>query len=273
LIGLSLLLGLPATQAWSQPSKRAAERKAEKVNVEELRRALASRQEGRVVGALNRVKSSPDQGKDLAPDVEKLLAKGSTLKVTLNALRALAAVGGPSSSKAIAPYVQHRTPSVRHTAAKALSNTKGPAAVSTLRAALRSPDKEIRNIAASGLGGLKDKAALGDLFEALDHRVYAAAVSIGKLCGPAECVKFMERLRKVQLDVMISGTDEILFRAEVDEKTKLSIVKALAELQTLPATDYLADVYKRWPKDGNKSLKKAIGDAVEDNGGELGEEE
>ena len=74
LIGLSLLLGLPATQAWSQPSKRAAERKAEKVNVEELRRALASRQEGRVVGALNRVKSSPDQGKDLAPDVEKLLA-------------------------------------------------------------------------------------------------------------------------------------------------------------------------------------------------------
>ena len=270
-IGCSLLLGTPLPCAWSQQK---SERQAEKLDVEELRQDLASRQESRVLGALGLVKSAPAQAKELTPDVERLLTKGTTLKISLNALRVLGDLGDVRSSKTIAPYVRHRSPNVRQTAASALLKTKGPAAIATLRAALRAPDPEVRNIAARGLGSLGAKEALADLFQALDHRVFAASVSIGRLCGPAECMEFMGRLGKLQLGVITSGTDEILFRpaSEIDEKTKLDVIQRIAALRTLPATEYLIEVYKRWPKDASPSLKKALGDAIEDNGGDLGED-
>lgn len=274
-LGLGLAGGSPTSVAWAQASKHQSEPKAEVLKLDELKKDLESRQESRVVGALEVVKRSPDQGKPLAPDIERLLATGTTLKISLNALRVLGALGQERSSKTIAPYVRHRAPSVRQTAATALLKTKGPDAVVALKAALRGSDRDVRDIAARGLGDLKDKAVLPDLFQALDQRVFAAAVSIGKLCDPANCKKFMGQLKKLQLEVITSATDEILFRpeAEIDEKTKLEIVEQIADLRTLPATEYLIDVYKRWPKEGSKSLKKAIGDAVEDNGGDLGDDE
>ncbi len=275
LIGVGLVCASPASIAWAQASKKKSEQQAEKLNLEEVKKDLASRQESRVVGALNLVKSAPTQAKELAPDVERLLSRGSTLKIALGALSALGDLSEPSSSKAIAPYVRHRSANVRQTAAHALVRTGGPDAVIALRAALRAPDPQVRDIAARGLGNLKAKDAVGDLFQALDQRVYSAAVSLGKLCSPAACLKFMDRLGKVHLEVITSGTDEILFRpaTEVDEKTKLQVIEKLAGLRTTPATEYLADVYRRWPKDGSKSLKKALRDAVEDNGGDLGEDQ
>src|SRR5690606_8413506 len=213
-------------------------------------------------------------GKELAVDAEQLLSKGTTLKITLNALRVLVSLGEQRSSKVIALYVQHRTGSVRQTAASSLVQTWGPDAGSTLKRELRGPNARVRNIAARGLGTLGARETLGDLFDALDHRVYAAAVSIGKLCAPSQCMKFMEGLKRLQLEVITSGTDEILFRpeGEVDEKTKLAIIESLGGLRTQPATQYLIDVYKRWPQEGSKTLKTALRDTVEDNGGDVGDE-
>jgi HEAT repeat protein len=268
-------LAVPLSTAKAEQPKRPGQQ-AEKLDLESIKRDLGSHQESRVIGALDQAQSSPAQAKELVAEIEKLLAKGTTLKITLSAIRTLSAVGDPRSSRVIAPYVRHRTQSVRQNAATALLSTKGPDAVVALRAALRASDPGVRDIAARGLGGLGAKDALPDLFEALDHRVFAAAVSIGKLCAPAECLKFMDRLGKLQLEVLTSGTNEILFRpdSEVDEKTKLEIIGRIAALHTRPATEYLIDVYKRLPKKGgSKSLKKALGDAVEDNGGDLGEDE
>lgn len=278
LLGLGVALNMPIESGWAQTSKRKADRKAEqqaeKLDLAEAKKNLASGQESRVVGALDQVKQAPTLGKTLAPDVEVLLSKGTTLKITLNAISVLGALGEVKSSSVIAPYVKHRSPSVRQAAATALLRTKGPDAVEALRAALRSQDPAVRDVAARGLGDLKAKEALPDLFQSLDQRVFAAAVSIGKLCEPADCMKFMGQLKKLQLEVITKGTDEILFRptSELDDATKLAVIEPIAALRTLPATDYLVAVYKRWPKDGSKSLKKKLGEIIEDNGGDLGDE-
>jgi HEAT repeat protein len=217
---------------------------------------------------------APVQGKPLAPDVEAVLQQGSTLKVTLAGLRALGALASESSSAVVAPYVQHRTATVRRTATTALLKTKGPVAVTWLRKALRSPDAQVRAIAARGLGDLDAKSALDDLFQALDRRVFEAAVSIGKLCDVRTCMQFLGRLGALQLEVITSGTDQILFRpvAQVDDKTKMAVIERLAALRTRSGTEYLADVYRRWPKAGSAMVKEALKDAVEDNGGDLGED-
>lgn len=275
LLGLGVALNMPIGTSWAQTSKRKSEQQAEVLDVTETKKNLHSGQESRVLGALDQLKQAPTLGKPLASDVEELLAKGTTLKITLNSLGVLGALGEAKSSRVIAPYVRHRSGPVRQVAANALLQTKGPDAVEALRGALRSSDPEVRDIAARGLGDLKAKEVLPDLFQSLDQRVFAAAVSIGKLCDPSECMKFMEQLKKLQLEVITSGTDHLLFRpaSEVDDKTKLAVIEKIAELRTMPATDYLVSVYKRWPKDGSKSLKKELGEVIEDNGGDLGEDE
>lgn len=272
-LGLQLAIAAPAATAWAQ-GKTTSGAKAPILDLEELKKDLESRQEARVLGALNSVKAAPEQAKPLAVDVEAVLKKGSTIKVTLAALRALTALATESSSAAIGPYVQHRTPTVRRTATTALLKTKGTVAVTWLRRALRSPDAQVRSIAARGLGDLDAKAALDDLFQALDRRVHEAAVSIGKLCDVRACMKFVGRLGSLQLEVITSGTDEILFRpaTEVDDKTKMAVIDRIAGLRTRSATEYLADVYRRWPKTGSPMVKEALKDAVEDNGGDLGED-
>jgi len=283
LLGLGVALNMPISTSWAQTSKRKSEQQAEKLDAAEAKKNLQSGQESRVIAALDQLKQAPTLGKPLAPDVEALLNKGTTLKITLNALGVLGALGEASSSRVIAPYVRHRSGPVRQTAANALLKTKGPDAVEALRGALRSADPEVRDIAARGLGDLKAKEVMPDLFQSLDQRVFAAAVSIGKLCEPADCMKFMDQLKKLQLEVITSGTDHLLFRpaSEVDDKTKLAVIEQIAALRTMPATDYLVSVYKRLPKegkkalkkDGNKSLKTELAEIIEDNGGDLGDDE
>jgi HEAT repeat protein len=273
-VAAALVALLPTTVAYGQAQPKAGPQ-APLLDHDELKKDLASKQEGRVLGALSRVQAAATQAKPLAPDVEALLAKGSTIKVTLSALRALSALASESSSAFVAPYVQHRLPKVRRTAATTLLKTKGPVAVSALRAALRSPDARVRAIAARGLGDLDASSALDDLFKALDHRVDEAAVSIGKLCDVPACMKFVGRLGALQLGVITSGTDEILFRPaeQVDDKTKMAVIERLASLRTRSGTEYLADVYRRWPKTASPMVKEALKDAVEDNGGDLGEDQ
>ncbi|HEU5073993.1 MAG TPA: HEAT repeat domain-containing protein, partial [Polyangiaceae bacterium] len=211
-LGLGVALNMPIGTSLAQTSKRKSEQQAEALDVTEAKKNLQSGQESRVIGALEQLKQAPTLGKPLAPDVEQLLTKGTTLKITLSALTVLGALGEPSSSGVIAPYVRHRSGPVRLVAANALLKTKGRDAVEALRAALRSSDAEVRDIAARGLGDLKAKEVTPDLFQALDQRVFAAAVSIGKLCDAAECMKFMGQLKKLQLEVITSGTDHLLFR-------------------------------------------------------------
>jgi len=271
--GLVLAVQAPPATAWAQGAAK-PKTSAPILDVEGLKKDLQSRQEARVLGALNTIKAAPTQGKPLTQEVETVLQKGSTIKVTLAALRALGALGSESSSAVVAPYVQHRSATVRRTATSALLQTKGPVAVTWLRKALRSPDAQVRAIAARGLGDLDAKAALGDLFQALDRRVFDAAVSIGKLCDVPSCMQFVGRLGALQLEVITSGTDEILFRpaAQVDDKTKMAVIERLAALRTRSGTEYLADVYRRWPQTGSAMVKEALKDAVEDNGGDLGED-
>jgi len=273
---------MPIGTSWAQTPKRKSEQQAEKLDVAEAKKNLQSGQESRVIAALDQLKQAPTLGKPLAADVEGLLTKGTTLKITLNALGVLGALGESNSSRVIAPYVRHRNGPVRQVAANALLKTKGPDAVEALRGALRSADPEVRDIAARGLGDLKAKEVMPDLFQSLDQRVFAAAVSIGKLCEPTECMKFMDQLAKLQLEVIQSGTDQLLFRpaSEIDDKTKLAVIERIAALRTMPATDYLVSVYKRLPKDGGKvakkdakSLKKELAEIIEENGGDLGEDE
>lgn len=232
------------------------------VDTEALKKQLQSGKEADILKALQTIQDNGDPA--LAPLVNDFLRSGSTPKATEVALVTAGNLKDASSSEAIAPYVQHRSASIRRQAALALLKTRGPIAVATLRRALRSSDAAVRGIAATGMGNMGAKEAVSDLMQALDHGVAEAAGSIGQLCAPTECEQFAERTGRLTLDILTSGFDQILFRpsADMPDDEKIRVIGRLRELGTKEAAKFLTDVADRWPKEWTGKVKESLDLAI-----------
>jgi HEAT repeat protein len=243
-------------------TKAAAPKPLDKKAVKALQAKLAgSPQE--MVEALVAAQAAGPPAAALAPDIEALVRRGSNGAILETALGALGALGAPSSSAVLRPYVQHRVPAIRRAAVRALVATKGPEAAAAFREGLRSGDGQVRGFSATGLGAIGAADALPDLFLALDRNVPEAAASIGQLCGLEDCKRFTARLGKLGFDVMTSGIEPILFRQPpLAEDALVEIVTAVRDLGTPEARRYLADVGARWPANGSKKVKQTLEGAV-----------
>lgn len=257
----------PAPAAGKGQAKGKAKVAAEPVLDEKLAQAvvakLASNDATQVLEGLTAAQAGGAVAAPLAPAIEALLVRGTTLPLAKAAIETLGAIGAASSSAALRPYVRHRVPELRRAAARALGSTRGPEALAAFRDGLRSPDAQVRGFSATGLGNLWAAEALPDLFLALDHNVTEAASSIGLLCTVETCEKFLARLGTLPLDVMTSGIDPMFFRPKPFPEEKLvDLVGRLRELGSPEAGRYLADVLGRWPVAGSKRVKQSLESAI-----------
>jgi hypothetical protein len=256
-----------ATPALVTSTRGAAAEEKTKLDVEALLAEVRSGDRARMLAAIEAVEDAKDPAG--APVLELVLSRGATAEVLAAALEAAGKIRVESTSALIAPYVRHRTASIRRAAAKALLKTGGPAAVKALTDGLRSGDAIVRGLAATGLGTLKARESLPDLFLAFDHGVAEAAASIGLLCEPEECERFASMTGKKPFDIMVSGFDQILFRPPKDmpDEQKIRLVGRMRELGTADVGKYLADVADRWPKGWSKKVKQALEAAAKAAGG------
>jgi hypothetical protein len=242
-----------------------------------LAQKLASGDPEQIKAALDEARLAGKGAAKLVPAIVDQLERGMPFNLAEAAIDTLGDIASETAeatagrrpdaepaSVAIAPYLHHRSVSLRRAAARALVHTKGAAAAKGLRAALSDQDAAVRGTAATGLGALKAKEAVADLFVALDHRVNEAAASIGQLCSPDECDALASRMGKVPFDVITSGLDPILFRpaSEVGDDAKVKLVGRVRELGTGEANKFLRDVQKRWPATWSPRIKQAIDQGV-----------
>jgi HEAT repeat protein len=258
-IGLCLGTLLPAV-AQAAPAEKPKAHGS--LGLDSTKKALESGDEARTLAALDEIELSGD-GR-AAPLVDALLTRGASAKILLRAIGVAGALGKPSSSAAIAPYVKHRAAEVRRTAAQSLAHTKGDVAVKALRDALRGSDPALRGTAAEGLGALGAKDAVPDLFIVLPKEVPEAAGAIGVLCAGDECKKFVALLGKLPFDVMQSGFLPLLLRtgAEVPDSAKLLLIEQLRRMATQQANALLATALASYPAAGNPKIKAAIDAAL-----------
>lgn len=233
--------------------------KAAKAVVEKL----VSRDATQVVDGLAVATAAGAAGAPVAPAIETILSRGSTLPIAKAAIEALGAIGVSSSSAVLRPYLHHRAPELRRAAARAIGSTRGPEALAAFKDGLRSIDGQVRGFSATGLGTLGAPEALPELFLALDRNVSEAAASIGQLCSGADCNKFIARLGKEPFDVMTSGLDPILFRSPpFSDEVLVRLIGDIRELGTPEAGRYLADVLSRFPASGSKRVRQSLDSAV-----------
>jgi hypothetical protein len=208
-------------------------------------------------------------GSAFVPDIVLLLQRGVTSALAEAALDTLGDLEAESASAIVAQYTEHRNLKVRQAATKALVKMKGPAAVRALRHSLSDQDPMIRGVAANGLGTLKAKDAVADLFLALDHRVNEAAASIGILCSAQECEQLSTRIGRIPFDVVATGIEQALFRADIPDDTKIKLLGRVRELGTQEANKFLRESLKKWPANGSARVKQALDQAVQATGGGL----
>jgi len=232
------------------------------LNLDSAKKALESGDEARALAALDEIELSADRR--AAPLVEALLGRGANSKLLLRAIGVAGALGAPSSSAALAPYVKHRAPDVRRAAAQSLARTKGSIAVSALRDALRGSDPALRSTAAEGLGTLGAKDAVPDLFVVLPKEVPEAAGAIGVLCRAEECQRFVGLLGKLPFDVMESGFLPLLLRTDTDapDAAKLQLIEQLRRMATPKASELLTRALSSYPEKGNPKIRAALDAAL-----------
>ncbi len=221
---------------------------------------LKSSDANEIAAALDDARLSAKSALPAVPIIVDLLEKGLPSSLTLRAVDTLGDIQSEQASPVLSFYARHRDVAIRRAAVKALVHTKGAPAVKALRAALSDSDPTVRGVAATGLGALHAKEAVGDLFVALDHRVYEAAASIGELCAPAECESLEGRIGRIPFDIVTTGLDPILFRpaAEVSDDAKVKLIGRVRELGTAEANGFLRDAQGRWPETGSERIKKAL---------------
>lgn len=262
-IGLcTAALVLPNRTALAAPAVKARPQERATLNLESTKKALESGDEAQVLAALDEIEKLSELR--AAPLLEALLARGASSKLLLRAIVVAGALGAPSSSSALAPYVKHRAPEVRRAAAASLARTKGSVAISALRDALRSNDAALRGTAAAGLGTLGAKEAVPDLFVVLPKEVPEAAGAIGVLCRGDECKRFVGLLGKLPFDVMESGFLPLLLRTDGDapDSAKLQLIEQLRRMATQKSGALLASALASYPANGSPKIRAAIDAAI-----------
>jgi HEAT repeat protein len=258
----------PQPQAQAQTTKPEAKAgatsPAKPADVKPAIAKIKTGDESAIKEALDELRIAGPGGAAAAPAVAEALGKGLSPGLTKSAIETLGDLESESASAVLAQYATHRNLLIRRAAVKALTRTKGTPAIAAFRHALSDGDPGVRSTAASGLGALKAKDAVADLFLALDHRVDAAAASIGQLCNPAQCEELTNKLGKHPFDVVTGGLDQVLFRpqAEIPDDTKVKVIGRIRELGTIEGNKFLRNVQGRWPSNGSKRVRQSIDQAV-----------
>jgi hypothetical protein len=259
LIGLCVACLTPSL-ALAAPAEKPAAHAS--LNLNNLKKALESGDEAQALAALDEIEQAGDRS--AAPLVDALLTRGASSKLLLRAIAVAGSLGKEASSTALAPYVKHRTPEVRHAAAQSLVRTKGKVAVQALRDALRGNDAALRGTAADGLGTLGAKDAVPDLFVVLPKEVPEAAGAIGTLCSGDDCKKFLNFLGRLPFDVMQSGFLPLLLRtsSDVPDGLKLQLIEDLRRMATQKAGEVLSTALATYPSNGSPKVKAALDAAI-----------
>jgi HEAT repeat protein len=209
--------------------------------------ALGATDEATLLGALTEASLHPAAWREQVPAIERLVTRGAPPAVTRAAIAALGAIGRPSSSAALRPYLRHRDAELHEAAARALARTGGADAIDALREGLRSPFSAARGLSAVGLGELGAASAVPELFLALDKGVAEAATAIGALCSPAECSQLIDKLGPRTLPVIMGGLDAVFFRARpLSDDALVAVIAQLRAIGALDVDRYLASVGERW---------------------------
>lgn len=202
-----------------------------------------------------------DRPEVVAPLAE-LLRSGQTDAVTDRALDSLAAVAEPQSIEVLVEFTHHRRESARRRAYLALAAIHDSRVPTLIEQGLRDSDRAVRGAAALALGDIGARGSVPTLFRAFERGVLEAAIAIGKLGDSAAVTHFTESLNHQPLAVMLSGYEEFVRRADLNDQVKLRIVGSLAEVPGPMVKQFLQAYSRTFSERDHGPVRRAVEEAI-----------
>jgi HEAT repeat protein len=193
------------------------------------------------------------------PPLAALIRSGQPADVTDHALDALRAIAEPSAMEVLSELTHHRRSGARRRAYTAIAATRDPRSASLVEQGLRDSDRAVRSTCATALGAMQSRSSIEILFRAFERGVVEAAAAIGKLGDERSVARFGEHLGQQPLSVMLSGYEQYLRRADIDERTKTAIVNQLGEVSGSAVRDFLTVYLNTLPEPARRAPPRRIG--------------
>jgi HEAT repeat protein len=178
-------------------------------------------------------------GRDAVTALADFVRSGQPDAQTDRALRALGVARTPEAIDVLAAMTHHRRASARIAAFESIARFSGERANTLLAGGLRDSDAGVRGSCARSLGERRARSQIEPLFRAFERGVPEAAVAVGRLAAASELPRFHARLGQAPVQNMLGGYEQVLLRADIDEKTKLDVIARLGEVASLSVKRFL----------------------------------
>lgn len=177
------------------------------------------------------------------------LAFGLPPRVALAALAGLTQHPAPADVAAIKRYAGHHTPSVRAGAITALASYPNPEAKAAVVAGLKDPTGQVRTAAAGAAAKGRVRDAVDPMIKLLAKGEEASARSLAALADPDLARKLADNYGKVPDASLALALGLILKRQDFGpDPARVEIVRAMAKIQDIAATNQLKDYLDVTPK-------------------------
>lgn len=177
------------------------------------------------------------------------LAFGLPPRVAIAVLAALTQHPAPADVQAIKRYAGHHTPTVRAAAINALASYPNPEARAAIASALRDPAGLVRTAAAGAAAKGRVRDAVEPMIKLLAKGEESSARSLAALADPDLARKLADQYGKVPDASLALALGLILKRQDFGpDPARVEIVRAMAKIQDIAATNQLKDYLDATPK-------------------------
>jgi HEAT repeat protein len=200
--------------------------------------------------------------REVIPPLVELLRSGPPDAITDRALEALRGLADPTSIEILSEFTRHRRAGARRRAYQALAAIQDRRVPPLLEQGLRDSDRTVRSTCALALGNIGARGSVEVLFRAFERGVVEAAVALGKLGDARSVTRFHEHLGRQPLSVMLSGYEQYLRRADIDEGTKMDIITRLGELSGRAVREFLSQYLATFSQGDRSRLRQVVQDTL-----------
>jgi HEAT repeat protein len=177
------------------------------------------------------------------------LAFGLPSRVAVAALAALTQHPAPADVQALRRYAGHHTPTVRAAAINALASYPNPEARAAIAGALRDPAGLVRTAAAGAAAKGRVRDAVEPMIKLLAKGEESSARSLAAIADPDLARKLADQYGKVPDASLALALGLILKRQDFGpDPARVEIVRAMAKIQDIAATNQLKDYLDVTPK-------------------------
>ncbi len=180
------------------------------------------------------------------------LDAGTTPKVAVAILGALAAKKDARALPVELQYAHHRAAEVRKAALAALAVLADKRAAAALIAALGDSDAEVRAVAAKAIGERRERGAEARLIKLMEHRDASSAAALAAIATPDLAHRLSEMLGQVPDPILCTALGEILKRSDFPDPIRVEVVRTLSKVPGVDSTAVLVEYVATTERDKNR---------------------